>query len=225
MQALIFDFDGLILDTETPDYQSWRLVYESYGANLPQSLWASLIGRSSAEAIFDVYGYLESQLNQPIDREAVRQQRYALLNDLIAQEVVLPGVTEYIADAKRLGMRVAVASSGTGKWVKGNLERLGLIEHFDVIKCKDDVKRGKPDPELYLAALAALDVTADAALALEDSPNGILAAKRAGILCVAVPNKMTQGLVFDQADFRVASLAEKPLEMLIRHVTANRSVP
>ena len=99
--------------------------------------------------------------------------------------------------------------------------RLGLMEHFDAIKCANDVTNVKPDPELYLIALVALKVRASEAIALEDSPNGILAAKRAGLFCVAVPNPITVQLSLDHADLRLDSLAELPLEKLLVEAQRN----
>ncbi|MFQ5853607.1 MAG: HAD family hydrolase [Candidatus Binatia bacterium] len=216
IHALIFDFDGLILDTELPEFQAWQEVYRKYGGDLPLSTWAVCIGTSAD--VFDPYDELEAQLGRPVDRDTIRskfRQRHA---ELVAAQSVLPGVTDYIADAKRLGLKLGLASSSTRAWVTGYLSRLGLSAGFDCIRCADDVERVKPDPELYHAVLSGLDLRADQAIALEDSPNGILAAKRAGIFCVAVPNALTRQLSLDQADLQLTSLAERPLEKLLLEV-------
>jgi HAD superfamily hydrolase (TIGR01509 family) len=215
IQTLIFDFDGLIVDTETPDYQSWQRVYEEHGCHLPLPLWASFIGRSSAETVFDACAYLEAQIQQTLDHAAVRAVRRGYLTEMIAQQPILPGIESYIAEAKAAGMRVGVASSGTREWVFGNLKRLNLFQCFDVVKCAEDVPRAKPEPDLYLAAIQALDTAPEQALAFEDSPNGVLAAKRAGVRCVAVPNPMTQHFDFGHADMRVSSLGDQSLAQLI----------
>jgi len=96
--------------------------------------------------------------------------------------------------------------------VNRNLDKFGLREHFDVVCTRDDVSTVKPDPALYLLALEKLDVGAGEAIAFEDSPNGILAAKRAGIFCIAVPNPLTERLSLDQADRRLKSLEEFDLD-------------
>jgi HAD superfamily hydrolase (TIGR01509 family) len=217
IKALIFDFDGLILDTEGPDFQSWQETYESFGCTLPLAEWAMEIG---TYGVFDPYDYLARQLGRPIDRAAVRARRHARFAELIEQQTVLPGVEGYIRDAKERGLRVGIASSSPRSWVGGHLARFGLGESFDCIKTADDVERIKPDPALYLAALGALDVQPHEALALEDSPNGALAATRAGIYCVVVPNPLTHQLVLDVADLRLASLAELSLGELIARVKA-----
>jgi HAD superfamily hydrolase (TIGR01509 family) len=211
IKALIFDFDGLILDTESPDYQSWQETYQEHGCSLPLSEWAKWIGSTGT---FDPYGYLSEQLGRPVDRTAIRTRRRARYAELMTGQSVLPGVQAYILTAERLGLKLGVASSASRVHVHGNLERLGLRTHFDSVHCADDVERVKPDPALYRAALRALDVTADQAIALEDSPNGVLAAKRAGLFCVAVPNALTRQLSLDLADLELESLAGLPLENL-----------
>jgi len=131
---------------------------------------------------------------------------------------VLPGVEDYILSAKRLGLKIGVASSSRHEWVDTHLTRLGLIDYFDSIKCFDDVKRTKPDPELYLAVLDALGVHGQQAIALEDSPNGVIAAQQAGIFCVAVPNPVTSQLSLLHADLCLSSLTEVSLEQLLAKV-------
>jgi HAD superfamily hydrolase (TIGR01509 family) len=215
IKALIFDFDGLILDTEGPDYQAWQETYESFGCALPLAEWAAEIGTYGA---FDPYEYLARQLGRPIDRAAVRARRRTRFAELIEQQAVLPGVEIYLREARERGLRVGIASSSPRSWVVGHLARFGLDQSFDCIKTADDVERVKPDPALYLAALDSLDAQAHEALAFEDSPNGALAATRAGIYCVAVPNRLTQQLALDAANLRLASLAELPLGALLAQI-------
>lgn len=221
IRGLIFDFDGLILETEGPDYQSWRELYGEYGCTLPLDRWVTLIG--TAEHGFDPYAELEAQLGRAVDRAVIRARRRARYGELVAAETVLPGVLPYIEDALMLGLRLAVASSSSREWVTGHLERLGIRSRFSAIVCREDVVRTKPDPALYVSALAALGLGPEEAIALEDSPNGIAAAKRAGLYCVAAPNALTSGLDTGGADLRLASLAELPLEDLLARVVQGRS--
>jgi len=216
IKALIFDFDGLILDTEGPEYQSWREIYQAYGCSLPLSKWAEGIGSSDT---FDPYDDLSQRLGRPVDQATIRAKRRPRFTELMANQSVLPGVERYIFEARELGLRLGLASSSSRSWVTGYLSQLKLEACFDSIKCGDDVEYTKPDPALYLAALQALDVKAHEAIALEDSPNGVLAAKRAGIFCVAVPNAMTQQLPLDLADLQISSLAELSLEELLNCAT------
>ncbi len=217
IKALIFDFDGLILDTEVPEYQSWVELYQSYGTTLPLTQWMKCIGSADA---FNPYEYLEQQLGQPIDRAAVRRQRRARFAELMADQTILPGVQAYIETAKHLGLKLGIASSSPREWVFGHLSNFRLATHFDAICCGDAVKLTKPDPALYLNVLQALEIESHAAITLEDSPNGILAAKRAGIFCVAIPNALTRQLSLNLADMQMHSLADLPLAHILQRADA-----
>jgi len=219
IQALIFDFDGLIVDTESPWCEVWREIYRAHGCSLPVSQWAKWI--SSTETP-DPCSYLSEQLGRPVDRSAIHSRWRARYAALLPRQPVLPGVEACIFEAGRRGLRLGVASSAPRAHVLGNLERLGLASHFDSIHCADDVERVKPDPALYLAAMSALAVSAGQAIALEDSPNGVLAAKRAGLFCVAVPNALTRQLALDEADLRIDSLVDLDLDSLPEQVQSRR---
>jgi HAD superfamily hydrolase (TIGR01509 family) len=137
--------------------------------------------------------------------------------ELIARQEALPGVENYLSEARRLGLKVGLASNSSRAWVTGHLRRLGLFDQFDCLKCGDEVNRQKPEPELYLAALEALNTPADQAIAFEDSPNGVRAARAAGLFSVAVPNVITRQLPLDHADLRLPSLASRPLTDVISY--------
>lgn len=205
-QAIIFDFDGTILDSELPDYQAWQQIFQAHGASLPLERWSTQIG--TVDHSFDPHHLLETQVGRVLDRAALQQQRRQYFLNLIAQEAIKPGVIELIQVAQQAGVRLGVASSGTRDWVEGQLSHRNLRQHFSVVRTSADVTRVKPDPELYLSALAALGVAPQAALAIEDSRNGMLAAKSAGMRCVVVPNTMTKGLDFSEADWLVESILE-----------------
>ncbi len=215
MQALIFDFDGLIIDSETPEYESWLAVYRAYGADLPIEFWAGLIGKSSADASFDPYAHLEAQIGKPVDRAAIRQQRHTHFRSIFDQQDTLPGVRARMAEAQERGLKLGVASSGTRDWVQSNLERLGLMPFLGTVATADDVPRAKPDPAVYLLAAQQLDVSPNQCIVLEDSRNGLLAAKAAGMFAVAIPNTMTQHLDLSIADLQLDSLASISLSALI----------
>ncbi len=139
-----------------------------------------------------------------------------------ALQQLLPGVIEYLVAARQLGLKTAVASSSTRKWVMDHLNRFGIGGHFDAIVCREDVKRTKPDPDLYLTALRRLGVQPDEAIAFEDSTNGIHAAKAAGLFCVAVPNLLTADLDLTKADLRLLSLDAMPLRDVIKEASPVR---
>lgn len=212
IRALVFDFDGLILETETPIYQSWRELYAVYNLSLPLETWGKIIGTSDH---FDVFAELERQVGRKLDREALIARQRQREADLIEQQPIRPGVEQYLQEARRLGLKIGLASSSTCHWVTGHLERRGLLAYFDCICAREDVRLTKPDPELYQLAVRTLGVAPPQAVAIEDSPNGILAAKRAGLFCLVVPNEMTRQLPLDLADLRVESLADFPLEQLL----------
>jgi len=218
IRALVFDFDGLILETETPAYETWADIYREHGHELPLDRWFDYIGREGG--FFDAADHLAALVGEGFDREAARARRDARKTELIAALDVMVGVREYVRDAKRLGLRLAVASSSSRAWVLGHLERLGIGAEWDAVRTREDVARTKPAPDLYLAAVRALGVAPHEAVAFEDSVNGIAAAKAAGLLCVAVPNALTAAMDLSRADLRLGSLAETPLERLLAVLSA-----
>jgi HAD superfamily hydrolase (TIGR01509 family) len=220
IRALILDFDGLVLDTEGPAYQSWLEIFREFGAELPLSAWESWLGGSPD--MFDPCGYLQGQVGHAVDREGLTKRQREREEELNATRTALPGVLQYIADAKRLGLKLAVASSSDRAWVERHLERLGLLREFDCIKCAEDVQRVKPNPDLYLAVLDELGLRPQEGIALEDSPKGITSAQAAGLFCVAVPNPLTRQLSTDHADLHLSSLEEVPLEDLLSRTDKGR---
>jgi len=215
IRALIFDFDGLILETEEPIYRSWKEVYGAHGVALPFEEWVKTVGSSNQE--FHPQRYLEERLGVALPQD-VLDRRIARRVELVMAEPLRPGVVDLATAARAAGLKVAVASSSSRDWVKGHLERLGIAELFDCLRARDDVEHVKPEPDLYLASLDCLGVAAPEAVAIEDSPNGVIAAKRAGLRCVAVPNRITAGLDLSQADLRLSSLADVTLPELLNRL-------
>ncbi len=216
-KALIFDFDGLILDTEGPVYRSWLEGYEAHGEALPFEQWVEIVGSTTAG--FHPQHHLEERLGRPLSQE-VLDGRIGRRTELILAEPLLPGIVQHVDAARSLGLKLGVASSSTSDWVSGHLERLGILDHFDCMRCRDDVTHAKPEPDLYLAVLDCLGVSPTEALAIEDSPNGVIAAKRAGLRCVAIPNPITACLDLRMTDLQLDSLAEVTLpDLLARMAT------
>jgi HAD superfamily hydrolase (TIGR01509 family) len=212
IRGLIFDLDGLILDTEGPELASWQEEFARHGVELAFDAWRAGIGTVGT---FDPYDHLESMVGSPVDREAVRARREARFRALMSSERVLPGVERLIAEARAAGLSLGLASSSTRAWVEGFLGDHGLEAAFHAIRAREDVAAAKPAPDLYLATLAALRLEPGEAIALEDSPNGIAAATAARIFCVAVPNPTTSRLGIDGADLVLDSLADVSLDDLI----------
>lgn len=214
MQAIVFDFDGLILDTEVPEFEAWQAVYRHHGQSLSVQDWGRCIGSTFEQ--FEPHAHLESLVGRDLDRAANNAIRKKRFWELLEGRGLMPGVAEYLVSARELGLKLAVASSSTREWVGGHLERLGVEAYFSVLSCSDDVENVKPDPALFLSAVERLGVDPDRAIALEDSPNGVLAAKRAGLFTVAVPNDVTRNLTFDHADLHLESLEALSVEELVR---------
>ena len=219
-QALIFDFDGTILDTETPEFQGWQEIFSGHGFEMPLAYYSGFIGKSNGNA--SPLDYLEAQLGRPVERDSLKQRFRERIKEIIATQAVLPGVLDYLTTARRLGLRIGLASSSRSPYLLDHLERLGLLHFFDCVRGADHVKNAKPDPELYQSVLAAFDLHPDQAIALEDSPNGVLAARRAGLFCVAIPNSITGQLPLHHASLRLNSLADLPLETLLANLKENR---
>jgi HAD superfamily hydrolase (TIGR01509 family) len=209
--ALVFDFDGLLIDTESSALRAWREEFEARGTRFPPDLWHAGVGRHDSHSIF--LAQLRKEIG-PFDADEVRGSWYARHAASLETEDLRDGVRDYLDAAAGLGIRLAVASSATGDWVRGHLDRVGVLRRFDVVTSGDD-HPPKPRPEVYLATLAALDIRADAAIAFEDSPPGVAAAKSAGLHCVAVPNPATAALAFEHADRMIASFTGLPLARLI----------
>ncbi len=215
VKALIFDFDGTIVDTETPEFESWRLEYAVFGVELPLELWATLVGTTTPGA-FEPYSWLESKIGKALDREPLRARRRAVMMDLIAAERPRPGIEDWLAGGRERGLNLAVASASRRPWVEQHLTNVALIDRFDYLATGDQVERPKPAPDVYLLAARKLGIAPHEAIVIEDSRHGVAAAKAAGMFTIAVPNPMTAGLDFSEADLRIDSLAELDLAEAIR---------
>jgi HAD superfamily hydrolase (TIGR01509 family) len=216
IKALLFDFDGTLVDTESVDLRTWQEVFEAHGVSVPVDRFALRIGTLTGP---DELDELDALLDVPSERDAVRAARQRRELELLEVEPLRPGVPEYLERAGELGLRVAIVSSASRTWIDQNLRRLGVLNGWATVVCADgDTERCKPSPALYLEALETLGVAADEALAFEDSPNGITAARAAGIFCVAFPNDVTSALDLSHADLLLESLADVPLDDLLARV-------
>jgi HAD superfamily hydrolase (TIGR01509 family) len=221
IRGLLFDFDGLLVDTETPSRLVWEELYREHGHELPQDRWATLIGTIGAP--FDPLGHLEELVGRRLDEQALTTRRRAREYELTDLEELRPGVEEYFAEAERLGLRTAVVSSSDDDWIERHLGRLRHLEGLDtIVAANGDTARAKPRPDLYLEALDRLELQPHQAIAFEDSPNGVAAAKAAGLVCVAVPNPMTATLALNDADLVLDSLADVPLRELLERFRSAR---
>jgi HAD superfamily hydrolase (TIGR01509 family) len=209
--ALVFDFDGLILDTESVEIGAIRRVCADLGHDLPTAAFVAAIGTTAAP---DWFTLLERALGRPLDRHRLDAVRRGHHGELMAVEPVRAGVVELLAEAASAGVPCAVASNSPSVWVEGHLERLGLRASFRTVVGVDQVSAGKPAPEPYLAAVAAVGAPAMASVAFEDSSTGVASARAAGLFTVAVPGPMTAGHDLGAADEVRGSLAGLTLDDL-----------
>ncbi len=218
IRALVFDFDGLIVDTESTAFQAWSELYSAHGCNLSLEQWVNCVG--SDHSRFDPCTELSRQLGLPLDAAELHARTDLRHRSLAAVLEPRPGVREALGRARELGLAIAMASSSSRRWLDDHLGRLGLAGHFSTIASRDDVARVKPDPELYLCAARRLGIPPEQALAIEDSLHGIRAAKGAGMRCIAVPNPVTAGLPLHEADRVLGSLADVPLDAILAGLDA-----
>jgi len=208
IRAVILDFDGLIVDTETPVFEAWREAYRQRGHELGLDEWQHALGTHRG---FDPLARLEELVGAGLQREEVQVEVKAASARGCEGQPLLPGVASLLREARRLGLGRAVASSSSRGWVDGWLRRHGIRDLLDVVVGRDDVARVKPDPELFLLAASRLAQDPGACLVFEDSPNGIRAAREASMRCVAVPNALTRQLELPEVDLVIGSLDERPL--------------
>jgi HAD superfamily hydrolase (TIGR01509 family) len=215
LQALIFDFDGLILDTETPEVLVWQSIYREHGFELPVHEWEKTVGGYGLST-FDAAEHL-AHLSQGRLDPVTMQTRYRRESGLLIEtSAILPGVVDIIQQAQASGVKLAIGSSSPHSWVDAHLKRLGIFHYFNPVICQDDVAPGrtKPNPDIYLKVLERLHLQNTEAVVFEDSLNGVAAARRAGIFVVAVPNPLTEKMGV-RGDLTVSSLAELSLQKIM----------
>jgi HAD superfamily hydrolase (TIGR01509 family) len=215
--ALIFDFDGLIIDSETPIFRIWEEIYREHGASLSMEGWQHALGTHHG---FDPFADLARRVGVRLDREVwgprISEEHWRRCED----EPLLPGVAERLEEAAALGIPAAVASSSNSAWVRTWIERHGLAARFAAICTRDDVTAVKPAPDLFLLAARRLGVAPRECLVFEDSPNGLRAARAAGMWAIAVPNALTRALDMPPHDLRLESLADVTLADLADRLRA-----
>ncbi|MEL7636438.1 MAG: HAD-IA family hydrolase [Anaerolineaceae bacterium] len=204
-RALIFDFDGLILDTETAEVKIWEDLYAQVGLPFDIDAHRGSVG-TSGSLVFDPAQPLADREGESRSFEQIRAQYRQKAYQNAKTMEAMEGVVDLIASAKAKGYLLAVGSSASYSWVGSNLARLGLLDEFDVIVTSDDVENAKPDPDIFLKVLEKLGVSAQNALVFEDSQNGVLAAHRAGIRAIAVPNPITAFMDFSLATAVIPTL-------------------
>lgn len=213
IKALIFDFDGLIIDTETPELKAWHELFHRYGIDFSFEDYARFIGMVYDDtSALDV---LQSRLGIHLDKESLFKEFKQRKIELIDQQPLRSGIRDYLIKARLLGLKIGLASSAKREWIDRYLSKHAIAHYFDCVKTIEDASQPKPHPQLYLLSLECLGIAAKEAIALEDSYNGICAAKAAGLHAVAVPNSVTSAFDFSRADLRLEHLADLSLEEMI----------
>jgi HAD superfamily hydrolase (TIGR01509 family) len=214
IKALLFDFDGTLVDTESICHRAWEETYRLHGAELAWEKWSVGIGTLGG---FDEFEHLEELVGGPVDRDAVYEEHRAREMELVEVEPLRPGVAEYLDEAHARGLKTAIVSSSGRTWIDPILERLGRDRWDTFAVAAGDVTRAKPAPTLYLEALAELGVEPHEAIAFEDSLNGVASARAAGVFVVAAPNPTTARLEVE-GDLTLASFEDLPLPELLARV-------
>jgi HAD superfamily hydrolase (TIGR01509 family) len=206
LQAGIFDCDGLLADTETPDFEAWRAIYADHDLPFPLEEWAQTIGIAKGHELRDWHTPLASQVGPAYDREAIQARRRAHYQAKIEVLRPMPGVIALLDALEAEGIPCAVASNSDHSWVERILGITGLRSRFLALATADEVAQPKPAPDVYLLAAQKLGVAPNACIAFEDSPRGLTAAHAAGMLTVAVPTQLTRHLTFPEAHLLVETL-------------------
>ena len=210
----IFDCDGLLADTETPDYEAWRQIYEEYGLHFPVELWSQSIGAAKGHELNDWHTALSEHVGPGYDREAIQIRRRAFYHGAIGQLTPMPGVLALLDALDAEGIPCAVASNSDRPWVDNVLNITGLTGRFQTVATADEVAHPKPAPDVYLLAAERLGVAPSHCVAFEDSPRGLAAAHAAGMRTVAVPTTLTRHFGWEQAHHLVESLERLTLDDL-----------
>ncbi len=218
IKALIFDFDGLILDTETAALESWRSIYADHGHDLTLAHWKDALGRAPGHG-FDALAHLQTLVSTQLDRTTLLARRQALKHQLCEGLDLLPGVRDKLDEAQALNLPCAVASSSDREWVEGWLRRHALYDRFACVCTSDDVVATKPAPDLFLCAAGCLGARPTSCLVFEDSPNGVLAAHAAGMYCVAIPCAITAQVRMPPVDLLLPSLDAMPLADILARLS------
>ncbi|MDQ1428364.1 MAG: hypothetical protein QOK39_1840 [Acidimicrobiaceae bacterium] len=205
--CLVLDFDGTIVDTEQPVYQSWAELWQDHGVELRRARWQAVIG---TDGDFDPWVELQHLVGRTLDPALVVRRR-ARRDELQAAYGPRRGVVAWLEQAREAGVPVAIASSSPLEWVAGHLGRLGLADRFAAVVCRDEIVPPKPDPRSYREACRLLGAEPRRSVAVEDSHHGVRAAVTAGLFTVAVPHGLTDDLDLSAADLIAASLEDLSL--------------
>ena len=214
IKGLLFDFDGLIIDTEMPGCNAWAEVFNQFGFSFTIENWKRTIG--TGPSAYDPAVHLSELTNGKVNPREIGIQTMKRTRELIDLQPILPGVLDFLQQIEECQVPAAMASSSNRSWVEGYLAKLGIRHFFSAVCTSDDVQNVKPDPELYVMAASKIGLAPSQTIAFEDSPNGIKAAKEAGAYCIAIPNDITITMDLSLADRVVETFMEIDLQQLLQ---------
>jgi len=212
-RALIFDMDGLMIDSERLYWQVEKGMAAQFDKKVSEETLWKMMGRRPIEGM----RIFVQDVGLPISAERGLDMRDNLMRDKYRNESEpMPGLT-HILNTFHGRLKLAVCTGAQGEFMEIVIDRLKIRDRFDVLQASDEVKKGKPDPEIYLATCEKLGVAPRQSVVLEDSSNGCLAGKRAGCHTIAVPSEYSKGQDFSGVDFIAADLfaAEKHISELL----------
>ena len=221
IRGVIFDFDGLIIDTESVWYEAYaEVLLELHNTELQLVQFAKCIGTGN-DVLIELFQQLVGE--NPIDFDYIEKLAFQKYNVKLTNPTLRKGVKQFLEEAKQLNLKIGLASSSSEKWVKSYLEKLDILHYFEVINTKDVVRKIKTDPELYIKTVNDLNLLPTEVMALEDSLNGLTAAKGAGISCVIVPNDVTRHMEFTTHDYHLHSMEDESLSEVLNNVFSKMS--
>ncbi|MBX7246481.1 MAG: HAD family phosphatase [Candidatus Sumerlaeaceae bacterium] len=202
--AVIFDNDGVLVDSEAISIEAYQRAIEEQGVVVQESDNEKYCGLTDADIIRD----MEIHYGTHLDLEKFSSRKRDLYFELAEKSGMkrFPGALELLRDLRAAGVPYALASSGSQEKIEFNLRAAGLDAEFDIIISGQDFERGKPDPEIFLCAAKRVETPTERCIVLEDSVNGLKAAKAAGCFAVGVPNTFQAGVLARHADTVVDTL-------------------
>lgn len=204
MKGIIFDMDGLMIDSEKLYFATGREIAAAHGKTVDDRTFWKMMGRSPIDSIT----IFVEEVGLPLSPQETLVERDRIMARKLAHELEpMPGLMETL-QTLRERYRLAIATGSPTKFLDVVVDNLQLASYFDVLQSSDDIRNGKPHPEIYERAAARLGLTPQECCVLEDSSNGALAGKRAGCYVIAVPNEHTREQDFSFVDFLASDLME-----------------
>lgn len=207
IKAVIFDMDGVVVNTEPIGYRANQEFYKSLNIKVPDAVYSTFIGNSDKniiEKLKDLYE-LESTREELLDEN---YRYYFNVFDTADDVELLPGVKDLITDLNKNGMKLLLASSASKRKIEAVFTRFGLHDYFDAKISGEDFENSKPNPAIFNEAVAQSGFTKEECIVIEDSTNGIKAAKAAGIYCIGYEGEHSMGQDTSLADKVITDFKE-----------------